>query len=99
MSEGKLHRYETEGAVVTWDAQRCIHAAACVHGLPQVFDPAAKPWIRPANAAPKELAEVINRCPSGALRMQFADGTSAMGVPADNHGDITPDGPTTCAAS
>ena len=48
MSEGKLHRYEAPGAVVTWDAMRCIHAAECVHGLPQVFDPAAKPWIRPA---------------------------------------------------
>jgi CDGSH-type Zn-finger protein/uncharacterized Fe-S cluster protein YjdI len=93
MAEGKLHRYEAPGAVVTWDAVRCIHAAECVHGLPQVFDPAAKPWIRPADAAPADLAAVVNRCPSGALRMQFADGASAMTVPAENHGAVTPDGP------
>lgn len=93
MSESKLHRYEAPGAVVTWDAVRCIHAAECVHGLPRVFDPAAKPWIRPADATPADLAVVVNRCPSGALRMQLADGTSAMTVPVENHGDVTPDGP------
>ena len=41
----KLHRYEGRGVTVTYDAKRCIHAAECVHGLPGVFDPDAKPWI------------------------------------------------------
>jgi CDGSH-type Zn-finger protein/uncharacterized Fe-S cluster protein YjdI len=93
MSESKLHRYEAAGTVVTWDSRRCIHAAACVHGLPQAFDPAAKPWIRPEAADPAALAAVVNRCPSGALRMQDAGGASAMVTPAANRGDVTPNGP------
>ena len=93
MSESKVHRYESPGAQVTWDATRCIHAAECVRGLPHVFDPAARPWIRPESADPDSLAAVINRCPSGALRMQYADGTSAMAAPAANEGTVTASGP------
>lgn len=90
----KLHHYESPDAKVTWDATRCIHAAECVRTVPQVFDPAAKPWIQPVKADPASVADAVNRCPSGALRMQFADGTSAMIVPADNTGQVTTDGPT-----
>ncbi|MEO8752096.1 MAG: CDGSH iron-sulfur domain-containing protein [Casimicrobiaceae bacterium] len=93
MPEDKVHRYESSEANVTWDAARCIHAAECVRGLPAVFDPAAKPWIRPESAAADSLAAVINRCPSGALQMHYADGTSAMDVPAENAGTVTPSGP------
>lgn len=93
MAEDKLHRYESAKVVVTWDASRCIHAAECVHGLPEVFDPKAKPWVRPDAADPESLAEVVNRCPSGALAMRHADGASAMVVPPLNTGHVTPDGP------
>ena len=67
MADGKLHRYETDDVVVTWDAGVCIHAAECVRGLPAVFDPDAKPWVRPEAARPDDLAATIARCPSGAL--------------------------------
>ena len=78
---------------MTWDAARCIHAAECVHGLPEAFDPAAKPWIRPEEADAASLADVVNRCPSGALRMQYPDGTSAMTAPPLNTCHVTRDGP------
>ena len=42
MNEGKVHRYESPDAMVTWDATRCVHAAECVRTLPQVFDSAAR---------------------------------------------------------
>jgi CDGSH-type Zn-finger protein/uncharacterized Fe-S cluster protein YjdI len=93
MASGKIHRYESAQAVVTWDASRCIHAAECVHGLPEAFDPAAKPWIRPEEADAASLADVVNRCPSGALRMQYPDGTSAMTAPPLNTCHVTRDGP------
>ncbi len=80
-------------AVVTWDATRCIHAAECVRGLPEVFDPAAKPWIRPAATDAASLAEVVNRCPSGALAMHFADGRSAEVAPPFNTCHVTRNGP------
>ncbi len=93
MPDSKLHRYASAHAVVTWDAARCIHAAECVRGLPEAFDPHAKPWIRPDAADAASLAEVVNRCPSGALAMQHADGTSALVPPPLNTGQVTADGP------
>ncbi|GAB3008961.1 hypothetical protein GCM10023080_088790 [Streptomyces pseudoechinosporeus] len=46
----------------------------CVRGLPEVFDTAARPWIRTDGAATDRLAEVVRRCLSGALQYQLADG-------------------------
>ena len=59
---------------VSFDADLCIHAAACVRGLPGVFDRDRRPWILADNAAPTDLAAVIERCPSGALRYKHRDG-------------------------
>lgn len=64
-----VKRYVREGATVTFDGEVCRHAAECVRGLPQVFDVKKRPWIQPENASIEELAEVIGRCPSGALRL------------------------------
>ena len=47
----RLRRYEGSGGIVTFDPKRCIHAAECVHGLPEVFDPKAQPWIQPGETA------------------------------------------------
>ena len=89
----KVHRYEGRGGVVTYDAKRCIHAAECVHGLPAVFDSKATPWIRPGEAEAGLLAAVIQRCPSGALKLERDDGATEP-VPATNTGTLTRDGPT-----
>ncbi|MBD8605422.1 (4Fe-4S)-binding protein [Aeromicrobium sp. CFBP 8757] len=56
---------------VSFDAALCRHAAACVRGLPEVFDTAARPWIRPDAADATRVAEVVARCPSGALRSRM----------------------------
>ena len=96
----KLHRYEGRGGIVTYDAKRCIHAAACVHGLPAVFDPNAKPWVHPDGADATALAAAVARCPSGALAIERPDGhvastpeiniaTLTANGPAYLHGDIT----------
>ncbi|MDJ0342381.1 (4Fe-4S)-binding protein [Streptomyces sp. H10-C2] len=64
------------GAVitVTFETARCLHSGECVRGLPQVFDSAARPWIRP-DAAPADLVtQIIRRCPSGALQYRIDGG-------------------------
>ncbi|MGY2894131.1 (4Fe-4S)-binding protein [Deinococcus sp. UYEF24] len=75
-------RYATPEVTVSYDAARCIHVRACVTGLPQVFDPAARPWIRPQNAGAALVAEVVWRCPSGALHavLTAADGPEQNGT-------------------
>ncbi|MFF2509310.1 (4Fe-4S)-binding protein [Streptomyces sp. NPDC058067] len=66
--------YEGKDVTVTFDGERCLHSAECVRGLPRVFDTARRPWIDPDGAPAAEVAEVIRRCPSGALQYQLADG-------------------------
>ncbi len=38
--------------------------------MPNVYDPKARPWIRPENATTRELIEQVAKCPSGALSIQ-----------------------------
>ncbi|WP_103504330.1 (4Fe-4S)-binding protein [Streptomyces sp. SM12] len=63
-----VRAYRGRSITVTFEAGRCQHAAECVRRLPEVFDPAARPWIRPDGADVERVAEVVGRCPSGALR-------------------------------
>jgi len=90
--ETKLHRYEGRGGIVAYDAKRCIHAAECVHGLPAVFDPDARPWVNPDGADAGTLAAAVARCPSGALQIQRPDG-HAESAPAINVAALTANGP------
>ncbi|GAA4254629.1 hypothetical protein GCM10022255_060030 [Dactylosporangium darangshiense] len=66
--------YKGQSITVTFEARRCLHAAECIHGLPEVFDTARRPWIQPDGAAADRLADVVPRCPSGALQYELADG-------------------------
>ncbi len=70
----EVRSYSGESVTVTYDVARCIHAAECVRGLPSVFDVKRKPWISVENASPDQIAEVVRRCPSGALHYVLADG-------------------------
>jgi len=64
----RLQTYEAPGITVTYDPNLCVHAAECVRGLPAVFDPEEKRWIRPERATPDEVERAVARCPTGALR-------------------------------
>lgn len=90
--KNKVRTYEGENATVTWDQKRCLHAAACVHGLPEVFDPNARPWIEPNEAGTEALADVIMQCPSGALHLEM-DGELINPVPETNTVSVVADGP------
>ena len=80
----KIKSYWSDDLVVTYDAARCIHAAECVRGLPGVFDTGNRPWIQPGNAAADAVAEVVMRCPSGALHFERKDGGAAEDAPEQN---------------
>ena len=68
--------YRGRHITVTFDGQRCLHAAECVRGLPQVFDTGHRPWISPDAASAAAIADVVRRCPSGALQYETADGAT-----------------------
>lgn len=75
MSDGTERKsYEGRSVTVTFEAGRCVHAAACVGGLPEVFDTGRRPWIRPDGADAERLVDVVRRCPSGALSYERVGG-------------------------
>ncbi|MFG3051985.1 (4Fe-4S)-binding protein [Kitasatospora sp. NPDC048239] len=75
---GTVRTYEAEGIAVAFDSAVCRHAAECVRGLPAVFDTGRRPWISPDAAEPGVVAEVVRRCPTGALSYRLADGTTEV---------------------
>jgi uncharacterized Fe-S cluster protein YjdI/CDGSH-type Zn-finger protein len=63
--------YAAPEVTVFYDRGRCRHYAECVRGLPQVFDPTRRPWIRADLADAQVVAEVVRRCPTGALHYRL----------------------------
>lgn len=88
----KPRSYEGDGITVSYDARRCIHAAECVHGLPEVFDPERRPWIDPDRAGPREIADVVRECPTGALTFAGEE-VEAEAPPERNTATVVADGP------
>ena len=68
MDPKNLTKEYTNGEVtIVWQSGKCIHSANCVKNNPDVFKPAAKPWITAENSTTEKIIETINKCPSGAL--------------------------------
>lgn len=75
--EDLTREYASEAIRVQWYASRCIHSAACVMFLPQVFDPRRRPWIGlSATADADAIAKAVIACPTGALHFARRDGES-----------------------
>ncbi|MFU8860189.1 MAG: CDGSH iron-sulfur domain-containing protein [Cyclonatronaceae bacterium] len=89
----KIYSYESDQIQVTYDVGRCIHAAECVRGLGEVFNPDEKPWIKPENSDAGSIAEVIHRCPTGALQYKRKDGVDNEHAPEQNSLELVSSGP------
>jgi len=80
----KIIKYKGEDIDVYFTVDRCTHVAECIRGAPEVFDVTRKPWIIADNAKPDKVAEVILRCPTGALHFERKDGGAEEAVPGEN---------------
>jgi CDGSH-type Zn-finger protein/uncharacterized Fe-S cluster protein YjdI len=92
MSE-KVKEYTGEGIIVRYDVKRCIHFAACVRTLPNVFDPDKRPWIDPEQGNADEIAGAVMHCPTGALHFERTDQGAPEPLPAENVITVSADGP------
>ena len=77
--------YRGRDMEVSFDLDICIHIAECLRGQPEVFDLNRRPWVLPDVAGADEVAEIVRRCPSGALLYRRLDGEP----------EEDPDGPAT----
>ncbi|MBN2030111.1 CDGSH iron-sulfur domain-containing protein [bacterium] len=89
----KTIKYPGKTIDVYFTVDRCTHVAECVRGAPEVFDPARHPWIMADAAEPDTVAEVVLRCPTGALHFKRKDGKPEETVPNKNRAIICRDGP------
>jgi uncharacterized Fe-S cluster protein YjdI/CDGSH-type Zn-finger protein len=85
--------YRSDQIVVYWEPQLCIHTARCLRGLPQVFDINRRPWVKVEAASADQIAEVVMRCPTSALRFEHLDGGPQEQAPEQTTIQATPDGP------
>ena len=71
MDEKPTRTYENDDIIVYWYADRCRKSKQCLMGSWQAFDLSRRPWMD-VNAIPaKELAEIIDRCPTKALQYEL----------------------------
>lgn len=64
----KIKEYSNGEATVVWEAEKCIHSAICANGLPEVFRPKLRPWVKIDAANTETIISQVKQCPSGALR-------------------------------
>lgn len=89
----KIHTYEGEEITVTYDTKRCIHAGECTRGLPDVFDIDKSPWIQPDQAPADTVADVIEKCPTGALQYMMKKKDRTEQPQSRNRIKLNSDGP------
>lgn len=89
----KILTYDSDEITISYDVNRCIHAAKCVDGLPKVFNPDQKPWIDATNASGAAIADVIETCPTGALQYKMKTSDRVESPPSKNRVSLQKDGP------
>ncbi|HEX9513890.1 MAG TPA: (4Fe-4S)-binding protein [Puia sp.] len=65
-----IKKYSNGEITIIWKPAVCQHSTICwkgAAGLPEVFNPQEKPWIKPLAATTERIIEQIKKCPSGAL--------------------------------
>jgi hypothetical protein len=58
-----------------------------------VFNPSERPWVNPERAKADHVAEVVMRCPTGALQFERKDGGATEPIPQENAIAVSIDGP------
>ena len=93
MSDKKLATYEGEEADVQWDGRLCIHVGECGRANNNLFVAGRQPWCQPDRVSAEEVADVVTRCPSGALTYTRKDGGPEEAPDAENVVSVMYNGP------
>jgi CDGSH-type Zn-finger protein/uncharacterized Fe-S cluster protein YjdI len=89
----KVYDFEGEKIDAVWDARLCIHIGECTRAKGELFKSGREPWGEPDRAEPDQVAEVVRRCPTGALTYRRKDGGAEESAPGANTVVISNNGP------
>lgn len=106
MEKDIIKHYTSGDLTIKWQPAKCIHSKNCwlpPKGLPAVFNPAERPWIKPENADNELIKKHIDQCPSGALSYEKAAVTteavaSGTSIEFIENGPIILTGPIQCSS-
>lgn len=68
MEKPTIKHYSNGEVTIVWKPDLCTHSAICAKGLPSVFTPQERPWIKVNVATTQQLVEQVAQCPSGAYK-------------------------------
>ena len=90
-------KYTNGEVTIVWKPNTCIHSRICWHaatGLPEVFKPSERPWIKPEAASTERIIEQVKKCPSGALSFYLNnEAEKNVEVSAESIVEVVPNGP------
>lgn len=92
----RVSTYTGKSVEITYDRDRCIHAAECTRGSAALFDVANEPWCSPDAVDLETAMKVVARCPSGALTARTLAGATRTDAPLTEEMtvvQVVPDGP------
>lgn len=101
MSQEKpiVKEYSNGEVTIVWKPNLCMHSKLCFNGLPEVFDPEARPWVNAEGASSERIVEQVKKCPSGALTFYYND-KNKQNIEAHNQvpeeaieAEVIPNGP------
>jgi len=75
MGEKTKFEFKGDNIDVEWDGRLCIHIAECGQAKGDLFVGGRQPWCQPDLAADdNEVAEIVERCPTGAITYRSKTG-------------------------
>ena len=75
MKKERAIDYPGKRANVSWQGRLCIQIGECGRANGDLFVGGRKPWCNPDLASDDDVQEVVLRCPTGALSVNYADGS------------------------
>jgi CDGSH-type Zn-finger protein/uncharacterized Fe-S cluster protein YjdI len=92
-SDKSVTTYPGAKADVHWDGRLCIHIGECGRASGDLFVGGRDPWCQPDLAADDEVADVVKRCPTGALTLTRKDGGPGEAAELENTVVVANHGP------
>lgn len=93
MSDKKVHDFPGEKTDVHWDSRLCIHVGECGRANNDLFVGGRQPWCKPDEVSADEVADVVSRCPTGALTFTRKDGGAQEAANSENVVSVMYNGP------
>ena len=91
--ETKVFEFKGNKLDVVWDGRLCIHVQECTRAKGVLFESGRDPWAEPDLGEADYVAEIVRRCPTGALTCRRRDGGAGEKAPGANTVTVANNGP------